>query len=173
MTVTVTAGYGWLELSLRRAYDQGRSGIARDTPSDNTPTHPQHPIQRTSRNLEPDQIRILDRELPNLKPYASVIHMASTLNDNESWDVTRQYSNELVRSGVRPDEFQLTPRGTDDRGLLILVPSINKIPQPASRLQQALTIADIYATAVQGDEGFFKDHPDINFVFFVAPAPFN
>jgi hypothetical protein len=43
ITIAVTAAYGWHEIALREAYDQGRAGVPRDSPGINDPSRPQKP----------------------------------------------------------------------------------------------------------------------------------
>lgn len=52
VVIFLTAGYGWLEISLRRAYDEGVAHVAREgTPSENTLSHPQRALSSKSRML--------------------------------------------------------------------------------------------------------------------------
>ena len=155
--IVVTIMWGAAELYIRSEIAKGIAGVPRGiSPAENNPTKPQRPLQQLPRNLEPDQTRLLDKELPKLKPYAPVVNIASTVSDNESCSIARQYSNLLIRSGIKPDEFQLIPRGPEDQGLLILVPSVNNIPEAASKFQQALAIADISHRLSKVKKGYLK-----------------
>jgi hypothetical protein len=91
LTIILMAGYGWLELALRTAYDEGAAGIARGTPSDNTPSHPQRPLSTESRVLQPDQTRIILQKLPDLRNFISSVLIASTKDDNDTYIVADQY----------------------------------------------------------------------------------
>jgi hypothetical protein len=171
-------GYGWLELALRRAHDEGVAGIARGTPSDNTPSHPQRPLESPSRVLQPDQIRILLEELPKFKQQYNNLpfFLASTPNDNETWGVARQYSNLLIRSGLNPRDVQVAPRGPQDQGLLIITLGDKPTPQSAVKLREILALADIPAQIIRSNNRVdfpYLNTNDVEFIFYVAPAPIN
>jgi hypothetical protein len=175
-TVTLMAGYGWLELALRRAHDEGEAGIAlHGAPSDNTPSHPQRPLQSRSRILQPDQIRILLQELPKLKQYSPSFFIANSPNDGETYAAATQFMPLLTRSGVVPNLISIAPSGPEVEGFIIAVLKEQQIPESAQKFQEILAIADIHANIVPGDWGYLRQgqQREPQFIFYAAPAPLN
>ena len=77
ITVTLTAAYGWHEITLREAYDQGRAGVPRNTPADNSPSRPQTPLYTSNEyGITPDQSRILLVELPKIRGLIPIVTSA-------------------------------------------------------------------------------------------------
>ena len=130
IVVFLTTGYGWLELALRRAYDEGASHVAREgTPSENSASHPQHPLTSKSRILEPDQERILLQELPKLRQYSKTFLLASTPSDGETYSAITRFMPLLVRSGINPELLSLIPQGPEMQGFIIAVLAGHPIPE--------------------------------------------
>jgi hypothetical protein len=116
ITITLMTGYGWLELSLRAAYDEGVAGIARGTPSDNTPSHAQRPLLTESRVLQPDQTRIILQELPDLRKFVSNILIAYTKDDSDTYIVADQYIHLFIGNGIDAERKIRLPAGPEDMG---------------------------------------------------------
>jgi hypothetical protein len=171
LAIILMAGYGWLELALRTAHDEGAAGIERGTPSDNTTSHPQRPLSTESRVLQPDQIRILLQELPDLRKFISSILIASTKDDNDTVIVAEQYIHLFIDNGIDANRTERLPAGPEDNGLLIEVPDKNNPPLSAQKLREIFHIADINTELRQ-----VKDKSELyghDFVLFVAPAHTN
>ena len=143
LTITLMAGYGWLVLALRTAHDEGAAGVARGTPSDNSPSHPQRPLSTESRSLQPDQTRVLLQELPNLHKFVSNVLIAYTKDDNDTYIVADQYIHLFISNGIDVDRMVRLPAGPEDKGLLIEVLDKNNPPLSAQKLREIFHIADI------------------------------
>ena len=163
-TMASVAIYGAYELQLRRAYDQGRSGIPRSNTPD-VPRPDQIPAYSANRQLTPDQIRILSIEFSKLNGVLSNISIRIPVNDNEAWAYRRQFQDILVRAGITNEEGIQAPRGLDDVGLIINVPNSNHIAPSAQKLIEALEVANIHPL-VKELPGMSQD-----FVWFIAPRP--
>jgi|SRR5271165_6352371 len=161
-------GYGALEFALRRAYDEGAAGIARGTPDVNTPSHPQRPLSIQTRNLQPDQVRLLKEELPNLRLFMDHILIGYTNLDGETLTIANDYMRLFDRSGITPTLTIINPRGPEDEGLLVEVEDTNNIPLAVKKLLEAFDVANIKAAAraVKDKKELFGN----DFVLFVAPA---
>lgn len=169
--IAVTALYGELEVELRRAYDQGAAGIARATPDYNPPAHPQRPLSFENRNLQPDQTRILQQELPKLRQFMSRILIAYSKNDMETLGVADQYVRLFERSGIVPNKTNSEPDGPEDEGLSLRVKDPKNVPISAAKLLEAFEVANIHPTVRE-----MKDKAELSgfdFMFFVAPAHIN
>jgi hypothetical protein len=171
VTIILMAGYGWLELALRTAYDEGAAGIARGTPSNNSTSHPQRPLSTESRVLQPDQTRIILQELPDLRKFMSSILIAYTKDDNDTVIVAEQYIHLFIDNGIDANRTERLPAGPEDNWLLIEVLDKNNPPLSAQKLREIFHIADINTELRQvKHESELFGH---DFVLFVAPAHIN
>jgi hypothetical protein len=171
LSATIVAGTaiaGYFEFRVREEADKLVLNIPRSSsPKENDAS--QRPLSFEQRDLQPNQIRILAKELPNLKTSMPQLHIALAPNDAQARNLYSELQPIIYRSGMIPVMVDFPPRGPEDQGQIILVHDKNKVPDAASKLMQVLTIADIptqYSTA----EAAIRD-PD--FIFFIAPTPFN
>ena len=167
--VAGTAVAGYFEFRVREEADKLALGIPRSSsPRENNPSQPQRPLNFDTRDLQPNQIRILLNEFPNLKTSIPQLNIAIAPNDPQALSLFRQLLPIISRSGMRAAEANFPPRGPEDQGQLILVHDKNNVPEPAKKLMEVLTIAGIptqHSTA--------KEVPDSQFYFFIAPTPIN
>jgi hypothetical protein len=165
--VVGTAVAGYFEFRVREEADKLVLSIPRSSsPRENNPLQPQRPLNYENRDLQPNQIRILLNEFPNLKASMQQLNIAIAPNDPQASSLFRQLQPIIYRSGIRPADASFPPRGPDDQGQLILVHDKNNVPNTARKLMEVLTIADIptqYSTA--------ESVRDPEFIFFIAPTP--
>ena len=174
VTITLTAAYGWHEITLREAYDQGRAGTPRGTPDENNPNRPQKPLfSNTSMySLSPDQIRILLLELPKLKPLIRVAYFSKTPNDlGPPLSLYHQFEDVFIRSGISPALISEDPRGPEEEGLMIAVRNPDQMPLAAQKIREAFEIANIHLRPIQLPDNLAG--PDREFVVFLGPRPIN
>ena len=99
VVIVVTAGYGATEAYVRTEIAKGIAGVPREaSPATNSPNSPQRSLQTESRTLQPDQIRLLLEELPKFKQYYTLLIIASTPNDLETFNVLIQYTPSRIPS---------------------------------------------------------------------------
>jgi len=171
VAIVITASYGWHEITLREAYDQGRSGIPRGTPDENTPNRPQTPLYvENYDNLAPDQVRILIQELPKLKDLMKIVYFSRSPSDNEVLVLWRQFENIFTRSGLMPALITEMPRGPDEEGLMFAVKNPNELSATAQKFREAFEIANIRMKIIKLPDGLVNLN-DTDFVIFIGPRP--
>jgi hypothetical protein len=174
VAITLTAAYGWHEITLREAYDQGRAGAPRGTPDENYLNRPQRPLFANSNiyNLTPDQIRILIQEIPKLKPLIRAAYFSKAPNDNGApFTLWLQFQDVFIRSGIPPALITEEPRGPEEEGLMIVVRDPDQMPLAAQKLREAFEIANIRLKPIQAPDGILR--PDQDFLIFLGPPPIN
>jgi len=171
LAITLTAAYGWHELTLREAYDQGRAGIPRGTPDQNTPSHPQTPLFANDNlyDLTPDQFRLLIVEISKLKPTLRLAYFSHAPNDLTMWTLWLKLQDVFTRSGIPPVLIGEDPRGPDEEGLMIAVRNPDQVPLIAQKVREAFEIANINLRPILVPNGLLP--PDIEFVVFIGPHP--
>jgi hypothetical protein len=173
ISMVTIVGYGALELALRRAHDEGAAGIARGTPSDNTPSRPQRPLTfGDNQSLQPDQIRILKDEIPKISDmlrHDMTIYMAppaAGVRVDPS-----PFTMIFERNGIPSRFLFFFSRCQDDQGLIIFVKDLNDVMPSAQKFAQILTIADIKYTMRAAPT--FVGVSDTHWVLFFGPIPFD
>jgi hypothetical protein len=165
-----TALWGYTQLYIRSEIAKGVAGVERGTsPSENNQAHPQRPLSFENRNLQPNQIRVLNEQLPTLRPFMKTAFIAYTNNDMETLSVADQYVRSFERSGIVPAKLIMDPSGPEDEGLLIFVKDKSAIPIAAQKLMEIFAIADIHPV-VRDDRSADLVRFGVEFIFFVAPA---
>jgi hypothetical protein len=168
LAIVIVGISGATEAYIRTQVAEGIAGVPRGAPDENTPTRPQRPLVSPVRTLQPDQIRLLLQELPNIRPLLPSIILASTNENSETFGVSMGYQDVFSRSGITPQRQYLYPRGPQDQGILILVHDINNVPKAAEKLREVLEIANIHPKIVDGTT-YVGDNSQI--ILFIAPAP--
>jgi hypothetical protein len=169
VSMAIPAIYGAIELHIRTEIAKGIAGAPRDaSPAENNPAHPQRPLTQQSRDLQPDQTRILIEELPKLRPFMKEIYIAYAPFDGETQAIAAQYDKIFERSGIHPNSLSRAPNGPEDQGLIILVYDKSKIPEAAQKLMEVFAMADIHTVIHDGiPSNYIAGN---NFVLFIAPA---
>jgi hypothetical protein len=155
-------------------YDQGRAGIPRVTPDNNTPNQPQRPLAVNADiyQLQPDQTRILLQEIPKLKPYVKIVYFSKAPNDSGTpYQYWLRLLDIFTRSGVPARLLAEDPRGPEEEGLMIAVRDVTQIPLSAKKFLDAFEIANIRFRTIKMPDGLAT--PDIDFVAFIGPPPIN
>jgi hypothetical protein len=159
--------YGAVELALRRAYDEGRTGVSRGTPDESSPSRPQKPLfSNNSRDLTPDQIRILLVEFSKITEAVKAVPILTVNLDNETYNLYRQFSDVFQRAGINAGYAgAAVPFGLDDIGFSIRVPNANNVPISAERLIEAFEVANIHLRISEWT------NMSQEFVLFIGPRP--
>jgi hypothetical protein len=156
--------YGWFEVQLRRAYDQGQAGLQRSTPDVPRPNQPSP--YSASRELTPDQIRILIAEFSLAKDTIKEVHILVPMGDSEAIVYSTQLRDVLQRSGIMTNFGYALPFGPDDVGLSIRVPDPNALSPNALRLLAGFEVANIHPRVVEWR------NPNITLpVIYIGPRP--
>lgn len=143
--IIATAGFGWIELYIRSEIAKGVAGMPRGAPDENTPQRQQRPLTAISRNIQPDQARILKQEIPKLRQYFTEIGIVSMPNDIESYQLSIEYQIIFNRSGILTHRDLTYPKGPDDEGIIISYSNDDNAKLNAQKLKEAFEIANIRA----------------------------
>lgn len=169
-----TAIYGAAEFYIRTEIAKGLAGVPRGAPDENSPGRAQRPLTVKSRQLQPDQIRLLLQEMPKLRDVMTRVTVALTANDGEALNVFQTYQMIFTRSGLPVRMASFSPRDPEDQGLLILICDTKHIPDDAERFRETLALPNINTTYSNiGPKITYLPGPVPDFVFFIAPAPLN
>jgi hypothetical protein len=160
------AGYGATEIYIRQEIDKGIMGIPRNTPD--SPARSQRPAYTNSRQLTPDQVRILLVELDRIKSLIREVTIGITPHDTEVVMLRMQFEEILRRVGIGVVLGEQYPRGLDDVGIMLAVKDVTKPPIEAQKFMEALTVANISARYTDYDL-----NPNRPFTLFIAPRPLN
>jgi hypothetical protein len=171
LAVLLTAGFGWHEITLREAYDQGRAGAPRGTPDDTGPQRTQVPLYAGGDlyGVTPDQARIFLQEFPKLKPLIKVVIFSRAPSDQNAYAYWLRLHDLLTRSGIPSDLRDQLPRGPEEEGLMIEVRDTKQVPLSAQRIREAFEIANIHLNIIEMPPNFVP--PDVDFVIFIGPQP--
>jgi hypothetical protein len=167
LSMVFIAGYGSVEIYIRREIAKGVAGIPRDTQPDST-TPPQSPVYSDSRELKPNQVRILLGEFDKLKPIMSSIRIDIPHGDSEAFMLRSQYDDALRRARINPLWGELNPRSINDVGMMIAVKNTSDPPIEAQKFREALEVANIHVQYIDRPA-----YPDSNFEFVIFPRPLN
>ena len=161
--------YGWFELKMRQAYDQGMAGAPRGAPGEANPNRPQTPFAAENWGIiTPDQMRILIQEFPKLP--VKYVDFYLTPNDNNTWQYWHQFNDVFQRSGISaPLAGNQIPRGPQEEGLMLEVPDKNNISDSAQKLLQAFVIANVNIQVIEAPKNFLR--PNVDFAIFIGPPP--
>jgi hypothetical protein len=97
VAITLTVGYGAVEIYIRQEIAKGITGIPCGAPDDR-PNQP--PVYSSARQLTPDQIRILAVELSKIKDLVKSVQIYTAPGDNEAWSLYAQLNEVFQRSGI-------------------------------------------------------------------------
>jgi len=160
--------YGWFELKMRQAYDQGVAGVPRAAPGEANPSRPQTPFATNNwGTITPDQMRILVQELPKL-PLKNV-QFFLVAGNNTSYSYWHQFNDVFQRSGIgAPLSGNQLPRGPQEEGLMLEVHDKNNIPESAQKLLEVFEIANIKINVIDAPSGILGTQ---DFAVFIGPAP--
>lgn len=167
--------YGAGELYIRREIAKGIAGVPRNTPDENNLRKPQKPLSVANRDLQPDQIRILLREIPKLKPAPNGIMFSIVPGDVVADGIFRRYQDIFARSGISVGQFSQTPRGPEEEGMMLAVEDPAHIPASAEKLREAFEVASIHLKLIELPKTVsalaFGNGKDYEFLVFIGPAP--
>jgi hypothetical protein len=170
VAIVVTVGSGAIEIYIRTEIAKGVAGVPRATSPADDQSRQQRPLQTATRELQPDQIRILLRELPNLRDTTPVLFFAIAPSDTQANQLWMQFIPLLPRSGLIGRTYDFYPRGPEDQGLVLLVADKNNVPRTAQRFLEVLALADIHPEISSAKFDPVQDGKAPDFVFFIAPT---
>ena len=144
-----TAVYGYVQVYIKREVAAGIAGLPRNVPNLADPNRTQKPLSTASRQLQPDQQRVLLQMLPKLKPLLPSITFMYDASDYEPISVAQGYQKVFARSGISTSNQYRQPSGPDDTGIRILVADVRNITEAAQVLKRDLELADVTTTFEQ------------------------
>jgi hypothetical protein len=166
------AGYGAAELFIRKEIAKGIAGVPRES----SPGNPilQKPINTKAISIQPNQIRILMKELPKIKDLVKIVTIARFSAASETSYITNQLFETFERAGISVRIMSEGVHDINDHGLIIQIEDITNIPNSAQKLWEAFDVADIQMEPGKIPDDligqFGSGKPLGEFIIYVAPS---
>jgi hypothetical protein len=167
--LALTAGWGAIEIYVRREANKIALGIPRGAPGETNASIPQAPLYSDAWGPTSDQFKILLTELPKLKPYVKNVWLSSASSDSQAGAYLIPLMQVLDRSGLSFGTFTQSPRDPSEEGLMLAVPDISNPSIGAQKVREAFEVANIHLRLIALPDSLKS--PDRDFVIFIGPRP--
>jgi hypothetical protein len=146
-TTIWAAWWGYVEIYIREQVASRQATILHDGINPGAPRQEPDPSFSYVRRLSSDQFRMLAQQGTKLKPLSPLI-VAIPPNDNEAWQLRRDITDALTRSGVTSEEQLVLPDGPEQVGIMIGVADPHNPPPEAEQLREVLVTIGIVPTYI-------------------------